>query len=199
MRDLPIVVYRMSTVMGDAASGRVDQFDALHRALRLYYHALVPMVPGVDHSVIDLISVNYAAACIAYLFSRRFQAGRTYHIASPEGDRISLKRFLEITAEIFARHSARWRSGVLAPPPIVPLRTFRLLEKTVRIAGNAILQQVVHSTGLFLPQLSFPKEFDRRNLNRDLQGSRIAPEPLLDYYPAIVRECVESKEVMRRA
>jgi nucleoside-diphosphate-sugar epimerase len=196
MGRLPIVVYRMSTVVGDV-SGKIVKVHALHQALRLYYHALVPMVPGTAASPIDLISSDYAAACLAHLFTKRFQAGRTYHIAAPESDRLPLERFLASTAVIFSKWNSRWRSGALSPPPIVPLQTFRLLEKSAHVAGNALLRQALAATGLFLPQLSFPKTFDRSQLDADLQSSGIHPVPLATYYPSIVRECVALKEVRR--
>jgi thioester reductase-like protein len=42
MGELPIAVYRLSTIAGNARTGRVEQFNALHRALHLYYNGLVP-------------------------------------------------------------------------------------------------------------------------------------------------------------
>ena len=182
MASLPIAVYRLSTV--------ADRPAALHDALRLYYRALVPMVPGVAGSVVDLISARYAAQSVARLFTNAFDAGKTYHIVAPRADRIALQRFLEITAGLFGEYSPRWRSGALSPPPVVPLKTFEKLERSARLAGNPVLRQVLHATGAFLPQLCYPKDFDTRNVERGLRGSGIRPRPLLEYYPEIVRDCV---------
>jgi thioester reductase-like protein len=196
MSDLPIAVYRISTVLGDSTSGRVEQFNALHCALRLYYRALVPMVPGCVDSRIDLVSSDYVADCIMHLFAQCFVPGRTFHIVSPDADRLPLEQFLETTADIFGRYSPRWRSKALSPPPIVGLETFDTLKRAALQAGNAILREVVSATSLFLPQLCYPKTFDDANLTRDLRRAGIKLRPLLEYYPEIVRRCVETREVM---
>lgn len=189
---LPITIFRLSTIADD-----FSRPNAIHQALRLYYRGLVPMIPGTEESRLDLITLDTAADSIVYLFRNSFTAGRTYHIAAPDRDRITLDHFLRITAEQFGRHGARWASGALTPPPVVPLRTFRLLQRSAEQFGNAILRQVLRATGAFLPQFCYPKEFDQTNFTRDLRGSGICSRPLLEVYPAIVRDCLKSAEIRR--
>jgi nucleoside-diphosphate-sugar epimerase len=193
MKKLPIAVYRLSTVAGNARTGKVEQFNALHRALRLFYNGLVPMLPGVETSRIDLISSDYAIDVISHLFIRGFRAGQTYHIAAQESDLISLTEFVDLTAELFARFDRRWKSRAVANPPIVPLGTFHLLEQSVARAGNAVLRQVIHATGAFAPQLCYDKRFDDANTQQALLGTRIVPTALRDFYPAIIRHCLRSR------
>src|SRR5258706_1772849 len=104
MRDLPIAVYRLSTIAGNARTGRVDQFNAVHRALRLYYNGLVTMLPGLETSAIDLVSSDYAIDAVAHLFAARFRPGETNHIVAQESDLIPLPEFLDLTAELFGRY-----------------------------------------------------------------------------------------------
>ncbi|MBZ5619988.1 MAG: SDR family oxidoreductase [Acidobacteriia bacterium] len=193
MKGLPIAVYRLSTVAASARNGRVERYHALDRALRLFYNGLVPMLPGWETSAIDLISSDYAVDAIAHLFSRRFQAGKTYHIVAPETDLIPLPEFLNLTADLFARFDRRWKSRVVAQPPIVPLETFRLLERSVERAGNPILRQVVRTTGAFVPQLCYDKRFDSSNMRRGIRGAGIEPRPLRDFYPAFIRHCLRTR------
>lgn len=193
MKELPIAVYRLSTVAGNARTGRVEQFNALHRALRLFYNGLVPMLPGVETSKIDLISSDYAIDAIAHLFVRGFRAGQTYHIVAQESDLISLPEFVDLTAELFARFDRRWKSRAVANPPIVPLETFRLLEQSVARAGNPVLRQVVRATGAFVPQLCYDKRFDNANTRQAVRGTGIAPPALRDFYPAVIRHCLRTR------
>ena len=55
MRELPIAIYRLSTIIGDSRTGDVTGFNAIHHALRLLYQGLAPMVPGQESSLVDLI------------------------------------------------------------------------------------------------------------------------------------------------
>jgi|SRR5215472_615576 len=192
MRSLPIAVYRLSTVAGNSRTGRVDQFNALHRALRFYYNGLVPMLPGVEDSAIDLISSDFACDAVAHLFARRFVPRRTYHITAPQRDLIPLPEFLELTSQLFEEFDRRWKTRVVANPPIVPLATFRLLERSVEKAGNPILRQVVRATSAFVPQLCYNKRFDDANTRQGVRGAGIERPALRDFYPAIVRYCLRT-------
>jgi nucleoside-diphosphate-sugar epimerase len=193
MQELPIAVYRLSTVAGSARTGKVEQFNALHRALRLFYNGLVPMLPGVENSQLDLISSDYAIDVISQLFVRGFSAGQTYHIVAQERDLVPLPEFVELTAELFARFDRRWKSRAVVNPPIVPLATFRLLEQSVEQAGNPILRQVVRATAAFAPQLCYDKRFDGANTHQAVRGAGIATPALRDFYPAIIRHCLQTR------
>lgn len=190
---LPIAVYRLSTVIGSARTGRVEQFNAVHHALRLYYRGLVPMVPGAEETPVDLISSEYAADALFHLFARRFRPGTTYHIVAGEDNSPPLGQFLESTAGLFDRFDPRWGSRAVASPPIVPVETFRLLEESVRKTGNTVLSQIVRVMSAFAPQLGFPKRFDRRNTVTGLRGTGIRPRPLGTYYPRIIRWCLNTR------
>lgn len=188
-RDLPIAVYRLSTVIG-AEDGRVRQFNAVHRALRLLHNGFVPMVPGTPESRVDLISSDYAASAIFELFERRFVAGRTYHIAAGKRASIPLSELLEETVAAFGRFDRRWRSEGIEIPTIVSLETFRMLERSVERTSSVFLQNLVRALRDFAPQLSYPKLFDTRETDRSLRGSGIRPAPLRAYYGRVIRYCL---------
>jgi nucleoside-diphosphate-sugar epimerase len=189
---LPIAVYRLGTVIGSAETGRVEQLNAVHHALRLYHRGLVPMVPGEAGSPVDLISSEYAADALFHLYARTFQAGTTYHIVAGKDNTMPLGQFLDWTAELFARFDPRWRARAVARPPLVPVETFRRLEASIAQTGNSLLRQIVRVMGAFAPQLGFPKQFDDRNTRRGLRGSGIRPAPLATFYPRIVRRCLDA-------
>jgi nucleoside-diphosphate-sugar epimerase len=190
---LPVSVYRLSTVIGSARTGRVEQFNAVHHALRLYHRGLVPMVPGEEDAPVDLISSDYAADALFHLFTRRYQPGTTYHIVAGEDNCLPLRQFLDSTARLFARFDPRWRLRAVATPPIVPVETFRLLEESIRKTGNTVLVQIMRVMSAFAPQLGFPKRFDGRNTVGGLRGSGIRPRPLGTYYPRIIRWCLNTR------
>ncbi len=151
------------------------------------------MPPGLETSAIDLVSSDYAIDAVAHLFAARFRPGETNHIVAQESDLVPLPEFLDLTAELFGRYDRRWKLRAVATPPIVPLPTFRLLERSVEKAGSPILPQVVRATGAFVPQLCYPKRFDAANTRRGLRGCGVPPRALRDFYPAVIRYCLRMR------
>ncbi|HEY5610425.1 MAG TPA: SDR family oxidoreductase, partial [Thermoanaerobaculia bacterium] len=180
MRTLPVSIVRLSTIVG-SSRGEIDRYSAVHHALRLYYNGLVPMVPGERESLVDLIAIDDAVRAIETLF-RDFVPGSTYHVAAADGA-MPLVDFLRTTGELFQARGNGWRSRGVEIPPIVPLRTFRLLESTARQTGDVFLQQVMSTMATFAPQLSYPKLFETASLDR--LGLR--PRPLVEYYDRVIR------------
>jgi len=189
---LPIAVYRLSTILGDAGTGRVSKLNAVHHALRLYHRGLVSMIPGEPRSTVDLISSDYAAEAVFHLFYRRFGAGKTYHIVAGQKQSLTLENFLETTAATFERLDPRWTSRAVAVPPIVSLNTYRLMEQAVLESRNSVLGNVVRMMGTFAPHLAYSKDFSDRNTARALSGSGIRPRPLQEYYSGIIRDCLST-------
>ena len=54
--DTDWVILRPSTIVCDSPLGGVTQFNAVHRALRLYRDGLAAMMPGVDGSTVDAVT-----------------------------------------------------------------------------------------------------------------------------------------------
>jgi hypothetical protein len=70
------VILRSSTVVCDDVSGEVTQTKAVHRALNLYRHGLVAMMPGVVGSTVDAVTTAFVADGIARLALRSDASGR---------------------------------------------------------------------------------------------------------------------------
>ncbi|MGH9456942.1 MAG: SDR family oxidoreductase [Thermoanaerobaculia bacterium] len=176
---LPIAICRLSTILGDS-SGRIERFAAAHRALSLYYHGLVPMIPGVPEAPVDLITSDFAAERIAERLVD-FRPVTTHVCAGPFAP--SLERFLARTEELFAEIDPRWKARAVERPPIVSEATFARFERSVTETGDAILGQIVASVRDFLPQLARPKTFDTETPYEGFEGD----------YPRILRSVVRSR------
>jgi long-chain acyl-CoA synthetase len=55
---LSYVIARPSTVVCDDVGGGVTQVNAVHRALRLYHAGLASMMPGTEHTPVDVIPAD---------------------------------------------------------------------------------------------------------------------------------------------
>jgi nucleoside-diphosphate-sugar epimerase len=178
----PFTILRSSTVVCDSVAGEVSQYNAVHRALRLFYHGLAPMLPGCGTSPVDLVTADYVGHAISALALRDDLDGRCYHLCA--GDRaLSLGDLLDLTHRFWASEPA-WRRRSIALPVLCGLETYRLFEQSVCDAADARLQQVVRSLSHFVPQLALAKRFDTSGADTVL-GFR-APD-VREYWPGVLR------------
>ena len=192
MRELPIAIYRLSTIIGDSRTGEVGGLNAIHHALRLLYQGLAPMVPGRETGLVDLIPVDFAADASHHLFEREFRAGATYHLCAGAAGSATLGTLLDATMTAFERYRPTWRKRRIARPAIVELETYELFVRSVEEAGNQVLLQATRAVQAFAYQLAYPKVFDSRRADSVLGPAAIAAPHVLDYYDRIVRWCVET-------
>jgi nucleoside-diphosphate-sugar epimerase len=192
MRELPVAIYRLSTIIGDSRTGAVYGLNAIHHALRLFYQGLAPIVPGKEASLVDLIPVDFAADAAHHLIEHAFVAGTTFHLCSGAASSATLGALLDATMAAFERYRPAWRKRSIARPAIVDLDTYQLFVRSVEEAGNEVLLQATRAVQAFAYQLAYPKVFDARGAEAVLAPAGIAAPPVLDYYDRVVRWCIET-------
>jgi long-chain acyl-CoA synthetase len=192
MGDLPVAVYRLSTLIGDSRTGVVSGLNAFHHALRLLYHGLAPMVPGDPEHRVDVVATDYVADAACWLYGQRFEAGRTYHLCSGPGRSSTLAGLIEAAMEAFHVFRADWRRRHIEKPAIVDLPTYELFVRSVEEAGNEVLLDATRAVQSFAVQLAYPKTFDSTRTEAALEGSGIRPPPVLEVLPRVVRACLET-------
>jgi nucleoside-diphosphate-sugar epimerase len=189
-RRLPIGICRLSTVIGDSRTGHITRLGALHRAVRLMYASLAPMVPGSEDSPVDLIALDYAVAAIAWLATSGFTSGRTWHVSAGD-DTIPAGELLDLTIECFHTYRPAWRTRAIARPALVDLETFELFRQSVEQVGDAGLRASTDVVSHFAPQLAFPKRFDTRRCEQALAGSAIGKPSAREAWRHVVRRLVQ--------
>jgi nucleoside-diphosphate-sugar epimerase len=192
MGDLPLAIYRLSTIIGDSRTGAVPGLNAIHHALRLLYQGLAPMVPGTETSLVDLIPVDFAARAAGQLFEQAFTPGATYHVCAGAAKSATLGALLDATMTAFERYRPAWRKRSIARPAIVDLNTYELFVRSVEEAGNQVLLQATRAVQAFAYQLAYPKIFDASRTQAALASSGMEVPAVLDYYDRVVRWCVET-------
>ena len=192
MADVPIGLYRLSTIIGDSRTGAVSGFNAVHHALRLLYQGLAPMVPGHASTLVDLIPVDFAADASHTLIEETFTPGATYHLCAGARGSAPLGALIDATMAAFERHRPAWRKRSIARPALVELDTYELFVRSVEEAGNQVLLQATRAVQAFAYQLAYPKVFDARNADTALAPRGIEAPAVLEYYERVVRWCIES-------
>jgi nucleoside-diphosphate-sugar epimerase len=190
-RTLPIAVARLSTVIGDSRDGHVGSQSAFHHALRLYYHSLAPMLPGIPGSPVDVIPTDYAADAIVTLACDEFRPGATWHICAA-GEAPEIEQLLDAAIEAFHACRPAWRRRAIAKPAIVPLATFERFADTVEELRDTTLTSATRLVRPFAPQLAFPKRFDDSDTSPCLRAHGLACPPFGSYFRRIVQHLIDA-------
>jgi nucleoside-diphosphate-sugar epimerase len=191
--DLPIAVCRLSTVVGDSRSGEISRRGAIHQAVLFMYASLTPMVPGREDSPVDLLALDYAAQCIAFLATDAFEAGAVWHLCAG-AETISAGELLDLTLDCIREYRPAWRKRSIARPEFVGLDTFQLFRQSVDEIGDAALRDSTAAVSHFAPQLAFPKWFDDRRCRAVLSAAGLEPPAIRDVWRRVVRRLVQPNE-----
>jgi len=172
---LPWRLLRVATVVADDDSGRVTQHNAFHETLKLWFHGLLPLVPGDGATPLYLVTGDFVSSAIFTLMADPGANG-VYHLA-PAADRcLTLKEALDVVAAAFDAVESFRRRRVL-PPLIGDRETFDLLAGGVEAFGGGIVRQSLQSVVPFARQLFVAKEIDNRRLRNALGDQYESPDP----------------------
>ena len=191
MKDLPLILVRLSTVVGDSATGRVTHFNTIHNAVRLLYGGLAPMIPGDPNEPVDIVSSDFVAQAVLQLVEHAPRPG-VFHVAAGRESSNTLGDIIDETMSALARYRPQWRKRTVEKPVIVDLDTYELFVKSVEETGNTVLCEATKSIRTFAYQLAHPKVFATREAAATLAWSGIAPQQSLAFYPRVVKYCLES-------
>lgn len=185
--DIPWSVYRLSPVIGSAATGEVRAYNGVHQAIRFLACGIVTALPGCPDTLVDFISDEFAAAALHHLFVH-FAPGSTYHVCAGAGKTLPLTQALD---DIFGTLSRIQRRSV-KPPLLVDEPSFERLRRCARSAAEPRASRAWEAMACYTPQLLFPKVFDCSQTEAVLAPAGIEPPPLGDFLARIFERCARS-------
>jgi long-chain acyl-CoA synthetase len=189
MSRLPIAVYRLSLLLGREQDGYVHDLGAVHRFLQFMFQGICPVLPANPQCPFDFLPNDYSARQMLDLFLSHFEAGLTYQISAAHRS-ITARRWMDLTAEVFARHSRQWQRGDFVTPDIVDWEHYRLYVDTVNSIDNASLRKVTRILDSCAEELFYPKVFERARVDRALD----VPVPDYEvYYPKLLEYCITTR------
>ena len=196
MCEMPLLLVRLSTVVGDSTTGRVSGFNTIHHAIRLLYNGLAPMIPGDPKEPVDIVSSDFVAAAALHLVEHAPRPS-VFHLAAGRESCSSLDELIGETVGALSRFRPQWRKRAVEKPLIVDLDTYELFVRSVEETGNEVLKSATRSIRTFAYQLAHPKVFETYHAAASLADSGISPQRSLDFYPRVVKYCLESNWGMR--
>jgi 2-alkyl-3-oxoalkanoate reductase len=185
---LPYVVLRPSTIVCDDSSGCVTQYNAVHRALRVFSAGLASLMPGAEDTPVDLVTTDHVVAGVTEIGFADAAAGGTYQLCAGSGA-LALGELLDRAHALWSRDE-RWRRRGIVRPALTDLATYRLFEQSVEETGDVRLATITRSLSHFVPQLALPKRFDTTATDAAL--GRSAP-PVGTYWDAMLEQLVATR------
>lgn len=170
--ELPIVVLRPALMVGDSATGEVEDLNGLYLLIRFLlsapedYRIPTPSRTGVR---ISAVPVDYAVKAGVRISADEQSIGRTFHIVDPKP--VTVQYALRLFAEA---------TGRPAPRDHDPLN---LATALMRAPG---LQRFTNTTRAFLDHLKTDVIYDDRNTRELLAGTGIQCPALESYVEVMV-------------
>jgi NAD(P)-dependent dehydrogenase (short-subunit alcohol dehydrogenase family) len=182
---VPWTVYRPALVVGDSRTGEADKIDGPYYFFKLIQRMrqiLPPWMPsvGIEGGRINIVPVDFVVACIDHISHAKADIrGKCYHLVDPKGYRVG--DVLDIFAK--AAHAPKMNLFVNAAllgfiPKSVKKGLMALAP--VRRIRRAVMKDLGLPEDIFT-FINFPTRYDRRELDKILQGSGIECPNLNDY------------------
>lgn len=189
---MPVAIFRLSSIIGDSQTGSVKQFNFVHHLLRLFPRNVLPIIPGNPNAPMDLIPSDWVIPALACLFDKHFLPGGILHLCAGIESSLTLSEMIELTSDIFESHPQANRWKPIRVPVMVSLAEYEDFVKERLRAGDRLLKELLRVLDFFLPQLAFYQEFENQHTANLLAGSGLGFPPIRDAYANVVRYCLDT-------
>jgi len=192
MSEIPAMICRLSSIIGDSRNGAVRQFNYVHQLLRLFPRNLLPVAPGEPDNPIDLIATDWAIPALAHLIEAAFTAGGFYHVCAGPQHNLKLQEMIDLTVSVFQDHPIGRKWLPITVPELVDLARYEEFVEARRREGDRLTNDLLRVLGYFLPHLAIFQAFDNRKATEALAPSGLRFPPIRDYYGKAIRYCLDT-------
>jgi thioester reductase-like protein len=156
---LPLAAARVSILMGSHASGSVYRPGALHQLMKWFSRGYVPVIPGTNQTLVDLVSAEFVAKFLAATLQRTWRPGAIWNIAAGAGAATLHELSAIGWAEMRPTETMRNRE-IPTQPFIVDQASFDALRFSKTSHRDRVLRQAMDSINSFLPMLLYPRVYE---------------------------------------
>ncbi len=172
--DLPWRLCRAATVVADDEHGHVTQQNAVHNTLKLLFHGLLSLIPGLPGVPVYCVTGELVVQAVLASLTAPDDA-RIVHACHTREESLTLGELVDAAFGVFEAEEV-FRSRRILRPLFADARSFELLAGAVRGFGAGIVSQAVGSVAPFARQLFVAKALDNRRL-RAVLPAYVAPDP----------------------
>lgn len=185
MAELPITVFRPSTVVGDSRTGEIDRFDGpYYTAFQLVTSPLrVPLpLPGDGSFPLNVVPSDFVVSAILELTFAEAARGKTFHLVDPNP--MSARKVYEYVARKAGKRTPRVGLPLRASAAILRLPFVEKLARPQRAAIEHLGELVIYNC---------------RNTLELLDGTGIRCPPLTSYLDKLLAFVEEHQRQRREA
>jgi nucleoside-diphosphate-sugar epimerase len=186
MADVPAAIYRLSSIVGDSRTGRVQQWNHVHQLMRLFPQNILPIIPADPAAPVDLIATDWAIPALAHLFDERFVAGDIAQICAGREASLTVRELIDLTGRAYEHHPLGTHGPPIRVPDLVPLSEFEAYVERHRHTKDRLFGELLRILSYFLPHLGIYQAFDNRMTLKSLHDSGLEIPPIREYYERIV-------------
>jgi thioester reductase-like protein len=188
-RDLPLVVFRPSIIVGDSHSGATTAFNVLYIPLKYLVRGYLRFVPGRADTPLDVVPVDYVCSAICHiLFHTEEAEGRTFHLCAGPEKATTVGEVLGGAADYFNRLGLRPKAFRLRFISPSWLAAVKLAEPFL----SRPLKKWLRKARAFLPHLKIVHAFDTSGTDAALRGTGVFPPLFQSYFQVLLRYCLEA-------
>lgn len=185
--DIPWVIARLSTVVGNSRTGHVSRPNYFHQLLRFVPCNPFPFIPGDPHALVDLVADDWVTDGLLAILRADAIPGSVFHLCAGPSESLRAREILEIA---FRLHRHRRPLSCVTIPSFVSLNQFQTLASELRGSGKTTLARMAGLLLLCLPHLEVDQSFMNAETNRFLERSGVTQPRTRDFLPRIIESCL---------
>jgi thioester reductase-like protein len=193
MLEVPAVIVRLSSLIGDSRSGHVHQFNYVHQLMKLLPQNVLPIVPALSSARIDLIPTDWAIPALAHVIETGFRAGSVYQICAGAERSLGVREMIDLTVRAYESHPAGRQWLPIRVPRLVSVDEFDAYVERRRRESDRLMNELLRVLGYFLSHLGVHQAFANHKTLDVLQTAGLhEPPPIGAYYEKIVHYGLET-------
>ncbi|MFK7930773.1 MAG: SDR family oxidoreductase [Myxococcota bacterium] len=165
--DVPITIFRPSTVLGDSRHSRTTQWDMVRAFV---FFAELPVLPWGPDIRQDIVNADYVGDAIAHIHTCDAPKWDTYHLSAGAGSR-STKDLLDAMVAGTGRRGPRLSRRLGTP-------FSRLISAAEQVGPNKQTQRMAALLRVFLPYVTNDTVFDNSRVVAEMGRG---PVPFTEY------------------
>lgn len=177
--DLPWRIIRLPTVIARDRSGNVDKQNAVHKALRLLFNGLLPVVPGRPEVPLYLATCEELLSPLISMLTA-LSAHSVANLVPDANCPSTLGKVIATAHQVF-QIDKRYRARVPNPPPWCDWPSFDALASASRSFSTDLVRQAQAAITPFARQLYIHHDVEAERCRKYLIRNTVQPrEALMD-------------------
>jgi nucleoside-diphosphate-sugar epimerase len=186
--DVPWVIARLSTLVGNSRTGHIAQFNYFHQLLRLIPSNPFPIIPGTPGAPVDVVADDWVGDALLGILQNTPARGSVLHLCAGPSESLPAHEVLEMAFRL--HHNNRPNSRAIIPS-FVSLPEFETFIANVRRKGSEKLWRMAELLMLCLPHLELHQHFLNTETTALLAQSGITPVRTRAFLPLVMASCFQ--------